>query len=98
MNNKQGIIVTEVIEDNNDVNIVKPNFAGYHLNKFKENLLEEESLNTVEHILSNSYQAIGYFKRTKDYKEGQKPIKILCLGKIQSGKTSFFFSNNCTSF
>lgn len=98
MNNEQRIIVTEVIEDNNDVNIVKPNFTGYHLNKFKENLLEEESLDTVNHILSNSYQAIGYFKRTEDYTEEKKPIKILCLGKVQSGKTSFFLATTALAF
>ncbi len=98
MINNKGIVVTEVIDDNNDDNILNPIFDGFHLTKFKENLLLEESDETVNHVISNSYQAIGYFKNPNNCNEKKKPIRILCLGKVQSGKTSFFLSTTALSF
>ena len=98
MNNSQ-ITVTEVINNDDFESIKNPTFDGYHLNKFKENLSDDgESDTTINHILSNAYQAIGYFKNPSCQTGRQNPTKILCLGKVQSGKTSFFLATTALAF
>ena len=51
MANEQGIVVTEVINNNSENYITSPVFDGYNITKFKELLSEEESEETVGHIL-----------------------------------------------
>lgn len=97
MDNKQEIVITEVIDDVNEY-ITSPMLDGYHINKFRELLTEEESAETVDHILSNAYQSISYFKNPHDNSNLQTPSKILCLGKVQSGKTSFFLATTALAF
>ena len=95
MNN---ITLTEVINNNFENTIKKPNFSGYHINKFKENLELEESSETVGHILANAFQSIGNFKDPQNVDKEQNPLKVLCLGKVQSGKTSFFLATTALAF
>ena len=97
MDNKREIVLTEVIDDV-DKYITSPTLDGYHINKFRELLTEEESAETVDHILSNAYQSISYFKNPHDKSNLQTPSKILCLGKVQSGKTSFFLAATSLAF
>lgn len=95
MNN---ITLTEVINHNFENTIKNPNFSGYHINKFKENLELEESAETVGHILANAFQSIGNFKDPQNVDDEQNPMKVLCLGKVQSGKTSFFLATTALAF
>lgn len=95
VNNK--IIVTETISEEQKNFIQNPNLNGYHITKFRENLLLEESPETVNHILSNAYQSINCFKDPTQ-NDNQETIKVLCLGKVQSGKTSFFLSSIALAF
>ena len=98
MANEQGIVVTEVINNNSEKYITSPVFDGYNITKFKELLSEEESEETVGHILSNAYQSICYFKNPVNDNDPQNPSKVLCLGKVQSGKTSFFLATTALAF
>ena len=98
MANEQGIVVTEVINNNSENYITSPVFDGYNITKFKELLCEEESEETVGHILSNAYQSICYFKNPVNDNDPQNPSKVLCLGKVQSGKTSFFLATTALAF
>ena len=95
MNNK--IVVTETLLDDENLYIKNLKIDGYFMSKYRENLLQEESEDTVNHILSNSYQAVNCFKNTSET-SNQKTVKILCLGKVQSGKTSFFLSTIALAF
>lgn len=92
------LTITEVINNNSTDTIKNPTFSGYHITKFKENLEQEESSETVGHILSNAYQSINYFKNPNNVSDEQNPMKILCLGKVQSGKTSFFLATTALAF
>lgn len=93
------LIVTEKVSESGDsFGIKKPKFTGFFIEKFREKLLSEEPEETVDHILSNSFQSIGYFKDPQNLIEEQHPQKILCLGKVQSGKTSFFLGSIALAF
>lgn len=92
------LVVTEIISSNVLNEIKNPIFDGFYISKFKEKLLEDESEETVNHILANSFQAIGYFKNPNEITDTQNPSKILCLGKVQSGKTSFFLATTALAF
>ena len=95
INNK--LIVTESRSTEVLDSIDNPNFSGFFIQKFREKMLEEEPADTVDHILANSYQSIGLFKNPKS-DIVQKPLKILCLGKVQCGKTSFFLGSIALAF
>lgn len=93
------IIVTEMTGETDDNQIDNPVLDGFHISRFKENLLQSgASDEKVSNILSNAYQSIGYFKRCGDNVGSHTPIKILCLGKVQSGKTSFFLAATALAF
>lgn len=92
------IVVTETIPDQAEGSIAKPKFDGFFIQKYREKLLEEEQPETVDHILSNAFQSIGYFKDPNKDEQIQNPQKILCLGKVQSGKTSFFLGSIALAF
>lgn len=92
------ITITEVIDDNSEYHIKNPIFNGYHIRKFSENLAIEEKQETIDHILANAYQSIGYFNNPSVENNKLEPMKILCLGKVQSGKTSFFLAATALAF
>src|SRR5574344_366255 len=98
MDKKQEVVVTEIINNNVENYIESPIFDGYNITKFKERLSEEESEDTIGHILSNAYQSISHFKNPINDSDPQNPSKILCLGKVQSGKTSFFLATTALAF
>lgn len=92
MNDKR-IVVTEIVNNENDNYINDPVLDGFHITKFREQLLDElETEETVSHILSNAYQSIFCFKNAFEDRQPYVSSKILCLGKVQSGKTSFFLA------
>ena len=99
MNNKK-IVLKEIINNNSneDEDIKNPTLDGLNFKKFKENLLNEESEDVTNHILANSIHAINLFKNPHSKKNFNKPLKILCLGKVQSGKTAFFLGSIALAF
>lgn len=97
MENSNKLVVTENRGTEVPDSIEHPNFGGFFLQKYRERMLVDESEETVDHILANSYQSIGLFKNPKS-EYLQKPIKMLCLGKVQSGKTSFFLGSIALAF
>jgi hypothetical protein len=73
--------------------ISSPKIDGINKQVMYDRLLHADppqSIDTINHIFSNAYKAITYFSNP-DY-PGQDNVlsKILCLGKVQSGKTAFF--------
>lgn len=96
MNNEQ-IIVTETLCEGQEIYINNPILNGYHITKFRENLLLQESEETVNHIISNAFQCVNCLKKP-ELKSELKSVKVLCLGKVQSGKTSFFLSSIALAF
>lgn len=69
---------------------------GKNKKKLEEHMLEtwtEENLNSV---FSNSIKALTKFVNPKS--EYENMTKVLCLGKVQSGKTAFFISSIALAF
>ena len=69
---------------------------GKYKKKLEEHMLEtwsEESLNSV---FSNSIKALTKFVNPNSKYENM--TKVLCLGKVQSGKTAFFISSIALAF
>ncbi len=95
--NKEQIVVTETIFNEQEIYINSPILNGYHITKFRENLLLEENEETVNHIISNAFQSVNCLRKPK-LKSEIKSVKVLCLGKVQSGKTSFFLSSIALAF
>ncbi len=80
--------------------IPTPILDGFCAQKFKEQLLQEEPATTVDHIFSNAVNSIFQFRdpTSIDPKYDHIPQRILCLGKVQSGKTSFFLGATALAF
>jgi hypothetical protein len=94
------IVVTETIGSSAGLTIKSPKMDGFFATKYKEKLLEDEIPDTVDHMMANAYSAIGLFRdpKCREANTKQKPMKLLCLGKVQSGKTSFFLGAAALAF
>lgn len=68
---------------------------GYHTSQMKEYLIQSRGKKTADHIMSNAYKVLPFFADTK---LPNSSSKILCLGKVQSGKTAFFISSIALAF
>lgn len=94
------IILTKIVEDkkvpDNYIKLAKLN--SFYITKFKESLAKLEDTRTISHILNNSRQAIYNFKNPAADIDQYNPVKVLCLGKVQSGKTSFFLASTALAF
>lgn len=55
----------------------------------------EASSNTIDNIFNNAIKALRFFAKPCDSKNVSK---ILCIGKVQSGKTSFFIAATSLAF
>lgn len=89
-------IINEVTENSNPTYISSVKTDGMFKSKLEEHMREtwtEESLNSV---FSNSTKALTKFVNPKS--ESEKMTKVLCLGKVQSGKTAFFISAIALAF
>lgn len=69
---------------------------GYHKNLLRENMLSKMKAESVDRIFSNGYKALQYFAQPMG--EEQNISKVLCLGKVQSGKTAFFITTIALAF
>lgn len=78
--------------NNESRSLKNPKIDGINIIKLKENMLNRNSLSIedVNRIFGNANEILKYII-DPDYCE-EKNVKILCLGKVQSGKTSFFTS------
>ena len=83
------IELIETIEDDHGKYIKSPKLDGEFRNMLFQNMLSSQSESTVFDIFSNAYKALPYFA---DPSDNQNVTKVLCLGKVQSGKTAFFIS------
>ncbi|WP_427867497.1 hypothetical protein [Mycoplasmopsis arginini] len=96
----------EIINNSNEINSINiqgPNFTNIiermHKNFLeKENETESEVVNKINKISENAYKAVLNFKNPFiDTGENQFNT-ILCLGKVQSGKTTFFITTIALAF
>ncbi len=92
----------EVIEDIKSISdcfIKNPILDGFYAAKFRENMLVDENEETVNHIMANSSTSLNNLVDPNfNSEEFNNIIKVLCLGKVQSGKTSYFLSTIAYAF
>ena len=79
----------------NKTTLKKVVIDGFHASKMKENLNLKRGLQTSKHIMNNATKALPFFADTE---LNHSSSKILCLGKVQSGKTAFFISSISLAF
>ncbi len=86
----------QYVNESNINSIPSPKIDGYCKMLLEKHMLESSSKDSVGHIFSNAYKTLQYLINPED--EGPKRNKILCLGKVQSGKTAFFISSLALAF
>ena len=86
----------EKIDDENPDIIQFQSIDGYHKNRLYENMSSRMEKNAVDKIFANGYKALQYFAQPSLNKKNIS--KILCLGKVQSGKTAFFITTMALAF
>lgn len=88
----------QYLDDNNSNFIVSPKIDGYYLMTLKQHMLDDASSDedTINHIFSNAYKVLPYLLNPESLEK--RSDKVLCLGKVQSGKTAFFISAIALAF
>ncbi|SGA02741.1 Uncharacterised protein [Mycoplasmopsis arginini] len=96
----------EIINDSNEINSINikgPNFTNI-IEQMRKNFLEKENEteseveNKISKISENAYKAAINLKNPFIDTEENQFNTILCLGKVQSGKTTFFISTIALAF
>ena len=92
------IELVQMVPDDKLNSIPFPKIDGNCKNKLMINMLSRKSSTeeSVNHIFSNAYKILPYL--VDPNKQGEYKNKILCLGKVQSGKTAFFISSIALAF
>lgn len=86
----------QYVDELNNNSISSPKIDGECKILLEQHMLESSSPDDVAHVFSNAYKTLQYLINPAD--KGPKHNKILCLGKVQSGKTSFFISSIALAF
>jgi hypothetical protein len=93
-----GIELIERVGDQVPGLLNSPKIDGYFKRVMVDRLAEENSSDTISHIFSNAYKAIKLFSDPSFLPKDNQLSKILCLGKVQSGKTAFFTASLALAF
>lgn len=86
----------QYVDESNINSIPSPKIDGYCKIMLENHMLEDSSKDNVGHIFSNAFKTLQYLINPFD--EGPKRNKVLCLGKVQSGKTAFFICSIALAF
>ena len=98
MINEQKLIVTEKGNSQESGFLDDSILDGFHIGKYRAYLSSILPQNGVDRIISNAFESIHYFRDPNLEGAQIAPSKILCLGKVQSGKTSFFLASVALAF
>jgi len=91
-------LIQKIQEKDRSCKIAKPRIDGPVLTLLKQHMLEapDATEESVRHIVSNACKVLQYLIDPKVTHPQQN--KVLCLGKVQSGKTAFFISAIALAF
>lgn len=100
MSNSDYIELVEDINSNADKYLVSPVITGYHASLFRDKINEEspDDPNIANNVFSNAIQSLSYFINPNYVSDSKTLSKILALGRVQSGKTSFFLATVSLAF
>lgn len=86
------IELVEHINENDAKLINSPKIDGENAGILHEFLVEEEGNNVADNVFNNAIKALPYFVNPSFNSDNNVLSKILAIGRVQSGKTSFFIS------
>lgn len=98
MDDKGKMVVTEEVDSQSNAFLQQPVMSGPHISRLRGALTENMSSNAAGRIITNAFQALQFFRNPRGNGQCNDPSKILCLGKVQSGKTSFFLATIALAF
>lgn len=92
------IELIETINDNNKL-LSSPKVDGLHASRMKDSITSTDGEEVASNVFKNAYKALPLFINP-NYKSNEKYnlSKILAIGRVQSGKTSFFISTISLAF
>ena len=92
------IELVENIEQKEAKLIGFPNIDGPNVKKLKDYLNEEEGEVVTNSVFKNALQSVHYFSNPKYNEEYTNLSKLIAIGRVQSGKTSFFIASIALAF
>lgn len=94
------IELVEEIDEKGDKYILSPIIDGKNANLFRQKLIEDcdgdESISN--NVFTNAIQSLRYFVNPSHKDDSKTLSKILTIGRVQSGKTSFFLATISLAF
>lgn len=92
----ENLELVEYQKNGNAHSLPNPKIDGECKCLLEDHMQNDSSAGTVGHIFSNAYKALPYLIDPSINEKVSN--KILCLGKVQSGKTAFFISTIALAF
>ena len=92
------IELIEKIENSNAMYLDSPIIDGRNAGLLREFLNENDGENVAINVFRNAYQGLRHFINPRFNCANNCLSKILALGKVQSGKTSYFISSIALAF
>ncbi len=92
------IELVEEISDSNNKYLDSPVIDGDNARMLKDYLDENVGEKVSENVFKNAYQGLRHFINPRFDYDDNCLSKILALGRVQSGKTSFFISSISLAF
>ncbi len=83
------IELIEYVSEKNKKFISSPRLDGENRNKLYEKMASDKDESKANAIFANAYKTLDYLANPN---VENNTTKVLCLGKVQSGKTAFFIS------
>ncbi len=90
------IELIDYVGDSNHKLLVNKKIDGVHKQRLYAHMQQKMSVNVVDRIFANAYKALNLFACPNTSERNLS--KILCLGKVQSGKTAFFITTTAVAF
>lgn len=90
------VILTENIYEHETFLLTDCKIDGKHKVRLFNKMEKDLGRETTESIFSNAYKLLNYL--SSPYAEEKSLSKVLCLGKVQSGKTAFFIASTALAF
>lgn len=92
------IELVEEVLDSNTRYLDSPVIDGENAKMLKEYLDETVGEDVSANVFRNAYQGLRHFVNPRFYDNDNHLSKILALGRVQSGKTSYFISSIALAF
>lgn len=94
----ENIELIEQINENSEKYISSPKLDGENARLLKTYLADDAGEKIANNVFCNAYKGIKYFVNPDCHSDDRSLSKILAVGRVQSGKTSYFISSIALAF